>query len=431
MIWHRWLPWDYGVRNLLRRPVRTALTLAAMVIVVFLVLVVVGFIRGLERSLAISGDPEAVLVHALTAGENLETSAIPAQTPALLAASLTGIRRWGNQPAISPELFLGTRIQTGGAVEGMGGLIKSEPEALAENADSNIDSRPRNSASASGSQEFAVLSAQGMGLVRGVTGAAPLVRRGLRLVEGRWPDAGEVLVGRLTATKLGCEESQLDVGQTIRFEQREWKIAGRFAAGEAAFEAEIWCRLEDFQAALKRQDLSLVALLADSPGSAAEVELFCKQRTDLELVAVSEAAYYASLQKFYRPIRMLAWVVVALVSGAGMFAGMNLMYGAVAGRVREIATLRAIGFRRRAILLGLLQEGLLLAALGTLIAGAIALYVLNGSSIRFTMGAFAMRLDGPAMLAGCGAGLTLGLLGTLPPAVRALRMPVVTGLKSA
>lgn len=383
----RFLPWDYGVRNLLRRPFRTALTLIALVIVVFLVLVVVGFIRGLERSLAISGDPEAVLVHAVTAGENLETSAIPAQTPGLLAASVSGIRRWSGQPAVSPELFMGTRVATGNGSEGMG-------------------------------------------LVRGVTDAAPLVRRSLRLLEGHWPGPGEVLVGRLTATKLDCGELQVATGQVVRFEQKSWKVAGQFAAGDAAFEAEIWCRLEDFQAVLKRQDISLVALLADSPASAVEVELFCKQRTDLELVAVTEPAYYARLQKFYRPIRMLAWAVVALVGGAGIFAGMNLMYGAVAGRVREIATLRALGFRRRAILLALLQEGLLLAALGTLVAGAAALSLLGGSSIRFTMGAFALRLDGAALLAGCGAGLTLGLLGTLPPAFRALRVPVVSGLKS-
>ena len=44
----RLLPWEYGVRNLFRRPGRSALTLAGLTLVVLLIFVVVGFIRGLR-----------------------------------------------------------------------------------------------------------------------------------------------------------------------------------------------------------------------------------------------------------------------------------------------------------------------------------------------------------------------------------------------
>ena len=104
----------------------------------------------------------------------------------------------------------------------------------------------------------------------------------------------------------------------------------------------------------------------DSPDRVADVDLFCRERVDLELKAVSESAYYAALQKHYKPVRMLGWIVVALVAGSGIFAGLNTMYGAVVGRVRELATLQAIGFRRRAILLTLVQEATLLACAGAL-----------------------------------------------------------------
>ena len=63
----RLLSWEYGVRNLLRRPSRSALTLVALTTVILLVFVVVGFIRGLERSLAVSGDPSVVLVYSMGA----------------------------------------------------------------------------------------------------------------------------------------------------------------------------------------------------------------------------------------------------------------------------------------------------------------------------------------------------------------------------
>ena len=381
------LPWEYGVRNLARRPVRTTLTLFALSTVVMLVFVVVGFIRGLEQSLAVSGDENVVLVYSVNSEENIENSSIAAQTPSLLTASLdSAVTRFGVSH-VSPELYLGTRVKT---EEGDGGL----------------------------------------GLVRGVGFGTPLVRRSVKLIEGNWPGDGEVMVGRLAAAKLGSSDHAMTVGKSVEFEGRVWKISGRFAAGGAAYESEIWCKLSDFQATTKRQDLSLVAMLLSPGNSAAEVELFCKERTDLELRAIRETDYYATLQQHYRPVRMLAWFVVLLISGAGVFSGLNMMYGAVAGRIREIATLQAIGYGRLAILVSLIQEGVLLAASGSLLSGVIALTLLNGLAVQFTMGAFTLRIDSIAILIGCGVGLLLGVLGALPPAMKALRSEVATSLKA-
>ena len=381
------LPWEYGVRNLARRPVRTVLTLVALATVVMLVFVVVGFIRGLERSLAISGDDDVVLVYSVNSEENIENSSITARTPSLLTASLDGIWKRFCVTHVSPELYLGTRVTTH---ENSGGL----------------------------------------GLVRGVTRNAPLVRRGVRLIDGDWPGKGQVMVGRLTAAKLGADAETLAIGQSIDFEGKTWTISGEFAAGGAAYESEIWCNLADFQMATKRQDLSLVAMLLAPSASPADVSLFCKERTDLELRAIGETDYYATLQQHYKPVRLLAWLVVVLVSGAGVFAGLNMMYGAVAGRIREIATLQAIGYRRRAILLSLIQEGVLLAAAASLLSGLIALTTFNGMAVRFTMGAFTLRIDSVAILVGCGVGLLLGVLGAMPPALKALRESVAISLKA-
>lgn len=381
------LPWEYGVRNLSRRPLRTVLTLVALATVVMLLFAVVGFIRGLERSLANSGDPDVVLVYSVNALENLETSAIAARTPNLLSASLDGTRRRFGVEHISPELFLGTRVTTSGGYASFG-------------------------------------------LVRGVTTSAPLVRRNIRLTEGDWPDDRQVIVGNLVAAKLGCDPDSLRIGQQLEIEGTQWTIRGVFTAMGGAGDSEIWCNLENLQSATKRQDLSLVAMLLKPGASSSEVELFCKERTDLELRAISETAYFEELQNHYRPVRILGWLVVFLVASAGVFAGLNMMYGAVAGRVREIATLQAMGYRRRAILLSLIQEGVLLAAAGSLVSGLIALLLLNGIAVRFTMGAFTLRIDSFAILTGCGIGLLLGLLGAIPPGIKALRGSVSENLKA-
>jgi putative ABC transport system permease protein len=384
----RLLPWEYGIRNLLRRPTRSALTLTALTTVVLLVLVVVAFIRGLERSLAVSGDPRVVLVYSIGAAADIENSAIPARTAALLSASLDGVENRFGSSYVAPEMYIGTKVQATSDSPGM------------------------------------------FGIVRGVTPATPLLRRQVQMLEGQWPGAGEVLVGRLTAAKLGCDPGLLELGQTVHFDGRKWRISGRFSAGGAAFESEIWAPLADLQTATKRQDLSLVAVGLAPNASPPDVEMFCKERPDLELQAVSETAYYASLQKHYQPVRMLGWVVVVLVAGAGVFAGLNTMYGAVVGRVRELSTLQAVGFRRRSIAISLIQEATLLSMTASLLAATIALVLVNGTAVRFTMGAFALRVDSMSLLVGCGTGLLLGFVGAVPPAIKAMRFPIVEGLKA-
>ncbi|MHB8903284.1 MAG: FtsX-like permease family protein, partial [Thermoguttaceae bacterium] len=115
---------------------------------------------------------------------------------------------------------------------------------------------------------------------------------------------------------------------------------------------------------------------------------------------------------------------------AGVFAGLNTMHGAILGRTAELAMLQTVGFSRTGLLAGLIQEGVFLAAAASLTASALAIVLLNGVAVRFTMGAFPLVIDSTAILVGCATGLGLGILGTFPPAIRALRMPIVAALRS-
>jgi putative ABC transport system permease protein len=377
------LPWEYGIRNLFRRPLRSALTLAALITVTLLVLVVVGFVRGLERSLTVSGDPHTAIVFSLGMGENLEYSSIPLRTADLLAASIEGVEERYGRKYSSPELYLGTKV-------------KGTADADAA-----------------------------MGLVRGVTPAALLVHDQIQLQDGQWPQPGEVLVGRLAATKLGLAEGTLVAGQAVEFEGQSWRISGTFAAGGGTFESELWCRLDDLQQVLKRQDLSLVALQLGPTARFQDVDLFCKERLDLELQAIRQDEYFQSLRKDYAPVRWLSWLVVLLVAGAGVFVGLNTM-----GRIRELATLQTIGFSRRAAILSVVQEGTVLSMTAALIASVAAYTLLNGLAVRFTMGAFDLEIDSLTLLIGNTIALCLGVGGAGPPAVRIFRLSVVDSLKA-
>ncbi|MDP7275442.1 MAG: ABC transporter permease [Planctomycetaceae bacterium] len=368
---------------------RTGLTLVGLTTVLVLVLVVIGFIRGLEVSLARSGDPDTAIVFALGMGENLEYSSIPMRTADLVSANIPGIGERYGRKYVSAELYLGTEVYVG-----------------------NRD-RPS------------------LGLVRGVTPDIVRVRRGAQLESGRWPGPGEVLVGTLVATKLGVDREELQSGAGLKFEGKTWRVSGEFSAAGAAFESEVWCGLDDLQQAMQRQDLSMVAMTFATSDGFADLQMFCKERTtDLRLQTIRENDYYALLQKDYGPIRMLAWLVVALVSGAGVFAGLNTMYAAALGRAREMAVLQTIGFARPALVVGLVQEGVLLSAAAGLLATLITAVGLQGAAVRFTMGAFALAIDGKTVLIGCALAVLLGVLGTIPPAIRTMRMPIVEGLKA-
>jgi putative ABC transport system permease protein len=78
-----------------------------------------------------------------------------------------------------------------------------------------------------------------------------------------------------------------------------------------------------------------------------DVEIFTLQRLDLELVALRESEYYAKLSAFYTPLRAMTWVTAALVAAGAVFGGLNTLYAAFSARVREMATLQAVGFKRR------------------------------------------------------------------------------------
>jgi ABC-type lipoprotein release transport system permease subunit len=403
----RLLPWDYGVRNLTRRPLRTALTALGLTLVVFLLFLVVGFLRGLDGSLKQSGDSQVMMIHGLEAGDNLENSAIDeAEVKREIAALLEShLVHYGKTPALSPELVIATTI----------GASSSEDQPA-------------------------------LGVFRGVEfDRVFLVRRNAYLLEGQFPRKapsqadyeGEILVGRLAAAKLGLEPEALAVGTKLMIEKKAWKISGQFAAPGTLLEAEIWCPLKDLQTHLntRQGNISLVALRmdprGDRPRQTARVETFCRYDcAELKLMGSWETEYYASLQRHYQPMKALAWLLVLLVGCAGACGAINTMYAAVATRIREFATLQAIGFSRRSIAVSLMQESILLAAFATLAATGLALLLIQGAAIRFTMGAFAMQLDRVGLLVGCGAGLALGIIGALPPALRAFRLPIAQALKA-
>jgi putative ABC transport system permease protein len=390
----RRLPMEYAVRNMGRSVLRLFLGVAGSLLVVLLALGAGGFVRGMTESLRQAGDSKNVMVLGVGSEESLERSEIPAQTASLLAASVPGLRTRMGQVFVSPEVH----VQLGVSAEG-------------------------------------VEKAGRIAMVRGVTPAAMLVHGNVQILEGRLPRAGgdEILAGRLAHSKLAMGAEMLGIGKRVRIEDREWTVVGVLCAPNSVIDGEIWMPLTDLKQLTKREtDSCVVATLGDGPGAAevADVKAFCQQRLDLEITAMAESGYYKKLSAFFAPVRAVTWATAGLIAMCGVFGGLNTMYAAFASRVREMGMLQCLGYRRSAIVLSLVQESCLTTITGTLLACGIALWLLDGLAVQFSMGVFGLKIDAPVLLLGIGAGLGLGLIGSLPPAYRCLRMPIPESLKA-
>ena len=384
------LPWEYGVRNMGRSPLRLVLGVGGSALVVLLVLSAAAFVSGMSRSLGGASSSSNVILLGAGSEESIERSEIRRNVAGIAAASIPGIRSRLGVEYASPEIHAALLVRPG-SDDGPGHLAN----------------------------------------FRGVEAAAFLVHPQVRVTEGRAPGPGEILVGRLAAPRMGIDEAALAVGRTLRLAGRDLVVSGRFEAPGTVMDAEIWIGLQELLVATRRETISCVVLTMDDGADMSEAALFAKQRLDLELDVQREGEYYDRMLVFYRPVRMMVWATALLVAAGAFFGGLNTMYAAFAARVRELAALQVLGYTRGALLVGLLQESLLTAAAGSLLAAGAALLLLDGVAVRISMGAFGLSVDGAAMATGRGAGLALGVLGALPPALRCLRPEPHEALKAA
>jgi len=387
----RQLPFEYAFRNLGRSRVRLAASLVGSALVVLLVLAAAGFVRGMQLTLT-QHDAlhENVIILGAGSEEMVERSQIGAAVAGIATASIPGLRSEAGVAFVSPEIHMALLVRESADAEGLQAVL------------------------------------------RGVRPVALLVHPEVEIVEGRPPESGrdEIMVGALAATRLGVPEERLSVGRALHLDHRDWTIVGRFRAPNAVMDAEIWMPLTDLQVATKHESsLSCVVVTLDT-ATFADVDLFAKSRLDLEIVALRERDYYRSIAAFYRPIRIMIMATAALIAIGGLLGGLNTMYAAFAARVREVGMLQALGYTRLAIVLSLSEESVFTAACGAIIGALAGLVLLDGLAIRFSMGAFAITVDAPVMLAGLTGGLFVGLVGAVPPAARCLRLPIVEALKS-
>jgi putative ABC transport system permease protein len=271
--------------------------------------------------------------------------------------------------------------------------------------------------------------------VRGVSPNVLTVRSSIKIVKGRMfhPGLAELVVGRNAAKSY----AGLGVGKKVRFGGGEWTVTGIFDAGGSAFDSEVWCDARVLDGVYKRPAnvFQSVTVHLTSPEAFRKFKDAVSKDPRLNVDVSREIDYYAKQsQTFTRLITILGGLVAAVMAIGAVFGALNTMYSAVAERIREIAVMRALGFRAAAVVFSFLIEALLIAFVGGAL-GCVAVLPLNGFTTgamnwqTFSHLAFAFRITPTLMVGGIIFALAMGLVGGLLPAIRAARGPVAHALR--
>ncbi|WP_367875003.1 ABC transporter permease [Luteolibacter sp. Populi] len=382
--------------NLRSIPERLGSALTAAIGIAGVVGVLVGVLaiaEGFRASLVNSASPEVAIV--LREGAENEMASGLARDVTRMIADAPGIARNASGALASAELF----------------VIINLPKR-STNTDANVP-------------------------LRGIQQTAYDVRGNIKIEQGRpfEPGKNEVIVGAGAVRSF----AGLDLGSEVKMGQVTWKVVGVFSAAGGVAESEIWADADVLAPAYNRSDgFQSVAVRLESKDKFQEFEDALTADPRLTVKTQLQADFYAEQSKMMTTfITTIGFFIASLMAVGALFGALNTMYSAVAGRTREISTLRALGFGRGPVVVSILVESVVLSLAGGAI-GALAAYLLfdgyRASTMNFSSFSqvtFAFSVTPMLLLMAIMFATLIGLVGGILPAIRAARLPIASGLRES
>jgi len=346
--------------------------------------------EGFKATLDNTGKDDSAII--LRGGSQAETNSVITRDQVPLIGALAGIAKGPDgRPLASPELSQVVNL-----------LSKSD------NTDANVQ-------------------------FRGVNPSAWALRPQMKIVEGRkfTPGLRELVAGRGATRQF----QGLEVGQQLKLANQMWNVVGVFESGDS-HESELWADADVLGPAYNRQAFQSVTVKLDGKNGFKQLKGALAADPRLKLDVSTTKDYYAkqseNLTKF---LKVLGSIIGTIMGIGAVFGALNSMYAAVAGRSREIATMRAIGFRGVPVVVAVMLETMLLAFVGGLLGAAIAWLVFNGHTVstlgnNFSQVVFQFRVTPDLLWTGLKWALGIGLVGGLFPALRAAHLPVTEALRA-
>lgn len=347
--------------------------------------------EGFKATLDQTGSDDTAIL--LRAGSQAETNSVIVRDQVPLVSALTGIARGADgKPLASPELSQVVNLPS-----------------RADGTDANVQ-------------------------FRGVGPAAWALRPQLKIVQGRKFGAGlrEVVVGR------GAQQQfrGLELGKQLKLANQLWTVVGVFESGDS-HDSELWADTEVLGPAYQRTSFQSMTVKLDGKDGFKQLKAALASDPRLKLDIETTRTYYSKQSEgLTKLINILGTVIGSIMAIGAVFGALNSMYAAVAGRAREIATMRALGFRGVPVVTAVMLETMLLALLGGLLGAALAWLVFNGYTVstlgqNFSQVVFQFRVSPELLWTGLKWALGIGLVGGLFPALRAARLPVTEALRAA
>jgi putative ABC transport system permease protein len=385
------IPFAYSLRNLWTRRLTTVLTVSGMALVVFVFATILMLAQGLQKTLVETGSYDNAVIIRKGSGSEVQSWVDRAQAGIIETDPIVATGTDG-KPLVARELVV------------LIGLAKKDTEKV-----SNVT-------------------------IRGISEASLALRPQVVLIRGRMPAMGssEVVVGSSVARRF----KGADLGGELRFGMRQWRIVGIFDAGNTGFTSEIWGDVEQLMPAFRRPVFSSMILRMNNPSQFEAFKLRVETNPRLTQEVKRETRYYLEQSEMMAKFLRILGISLTLIFSLGAIIGaMITMYAAVANRIGEIGTLRALGFRRRSILISFLMEALLLGLAGGLAGLLFASFMqlVEVSTVNFqTFSELAFKFSmtiGIAVKALLFA-VIMGFLGGVLPALRAAHMNIVEALRS-
>ena len=347
--------------------------------------------EGFKATLDSTGGEDTAII--LRGGSQAETNSVITRDQAPLIGALAGIAKGPDgRPLSSPELSQVVNLQS-----------------KSDGTDTNVQ-------------------------FRGVGPSAWALRPKLKIVEGRKFGAGlrEMVVGRGAQRQF----RGLEVGQQLKLANQMWTVVGVFESGDS-HESELWADVDILGPAYQRTAYQSVTVKLDGKQGFERLKAALAADPRLKLDVSTTRDYYAKQSEALTTfIKYLGAIIGTIMAIGAVFGALNSMYAAVAGRSREIATMRALGFRGLPVVTAVMLETMLLALLGGLLGALVAWAIFNGYTVstlgnNFSQVVFQFRVSPELLWTGLKWALGIGLVGGLFPALRAARLPVTEALRAA
>jgi putative ABC transport system permease protein len=378
-----------GIASLPRRWGASSVIVVGIAGVVGVLVAMLAMGEGFKATLNSTGSDDSAII--LRGGSQAETNSVITRDQVPLISSLDGIAKGADsRPLLSPEMSQVVDLPT-----------------VADGTDANVQ-------------------------LRGVGAQAWSLRPQVKIVEGRRFGSGlrELVVGR------GAQHQfrGIEVGKHIRLGSQEWTVVGAFESGDS-HESEMWADTEVVASTYNRQAFQSVTVKLQPGDGLKRLTAALAADPRLKLDVLSTHDYYSKQsEQLEKLIKILGTVIGTIMAIGAVFGALNTMYAAVAGRAREIATMRALGFRGLPVVVAIMLETMLLALLGGLLGAVIAWVLFNGHTVstlgqNFSQVVFQFRVSPALLWTGLKWALGIGLVGGLFPALRAARLPVTEALR--